>query len=174
MATYMHPTDHQYLPDQTLAGLRLGLSTSGIHYPVKQESRTPSPDSADCRQFQFNFQPSRGLPQFQSNAAHRPIHRFGSSSPLVSSNSWPSSSTSSIGHFHPDLMSMQNTVSFEDFDDTDELSELPSGPGLPGRSGGSMSQEKTIRRRSSKGVLNSPDSWNTKRHDIFYSLRPMP
>jgi hypothetical protein len=45
---------------------------------------------------------------------------------------------------------MHNTVSFDDFEDADELSELPPVTGLPGQHGTNTSQEKTVRRRSSK------------------------
>lgn len=154
MGAYLHTTDHQYLPDQTFTRPGLGLLTSSLHYSVKQESRTPSPDLADFQQFQFNFQPgsSSGRPQVQSNSAHRPLYRFGSNSPLVSPNSWPSSSTSSVGRY-PDLTSMHNTVSFDDFEDADELSELPPVTNLPGQHGTNTSQEKTVRRRSSKGMF---------------------
>jgi hypothetical protein len=129
---------------------------------VKQEPHSPhtpelySTNSAALQQYQFQFraQPHSGrsgglLQQAPSSGPNRTLYHFGSESPLMS-NSWPSSSASSVvANPNVDLASMQHTMSFNEYEDAaDELTELPA---LPGRPSTNLSHEKTIRRRSSKG-----------------------
>lgn len=148
MTPYLHPANRQYYFPEA----RLGLH-SAFNYSVKQESRTPSPDLSAFQQFQFQFQPGSDHPRVQSHPVlniDRPVYRFGPDSPPVSSNPWPS------GSVDPDAASMQHTVSFDEFEDPDELSQLSSMIGLHVRSGSGTGQDKTVRRRSSKGASIYP------------------
>jgi hypothetical protein len=156
--------EHYLIPGQGIVNGRQAIETSaheGLRYSVKREpasSRTPELPlpASTFQQYQFQFRspvhPGRsgGHQQVPSTG---PLYRFGSESPLMS-NSWPSSSASSaVVNPNVDLASMQHTMSFHEYEDTpDELTELPAVSGLSGRSTASVSHEKTIRRRSSKGT----------------------
>jgi|SRR5882762_10225074 hypothetical protein len=152
--------DHYLIPGQGVVNGRLAIETlahEGLRYSVKREpdsSRTPELPlpASTLQQYQFQFRHPGRSGGHQQVPSTGPLYRFGSESPLMS-NSWPSSSASSaVVNPNVDLASMQHTMSFHEYEDTpDESTELPAVSGLSGRSTASLSHEKTIRRRSSKG-----------------------
>lgn len=187
-------SNNQYsLPGQDVPGLKLALSHPNLRYnTVKREPGTPSPDlspsAASLQQYQFQFRPSHSISGHtpsslqlrtgHSHSQHQPLYRFGSDSPLhTAHSSWPSS-TASPTTMNPnvdltgnnvDLTGMQHTMSFDEYEDADELAELPP---MSGR-GGATANEKTVRRRSSKGTLRCRTSLPCKPRSMIihtYSL----
>lgn len=150
--------------DRTNNSLAVDTLSKSIYYSVKKEPGSPntpklhSPATTGLHHYQFHFrtQPhfgGSGSTQVPSSGQNSLLYRFGSESPLMS-NSWPSSS--SVPSASVDLASMQHTMSFNDYEDAaDEITELPPMQTLSGRPNSvSVSHEKTIRRRSSKGTLH--------------------
>jgi len=147
--------------------------------PVKTESSSspdlpPTPTSLHHSQFQFHstpssthssHSPSRNTSEAPTTAPQHSIFRFGSDTAafaLMSNQSWPASAThsrypslgSSTGFDDSNAYELGTMQDFADeYDDLSELVDLPVNYGLVSESNLDPSGEKTIRRRSSKGMF---------------------
>jgi len=156
------------LPNLPMSSLQMSVdpyytSDNYHHVPVKTES-SPSPDllpaSASLQpQYQLSFPP-----QYHSNQQppQQSIFRFGtgadsgSFSPPMYNRQWPAAGSSHEPQATsaPVDISLDNAMSFDEYDDVSDLVEIGPGSGSTHiLDASSVGGERTVRRRSSKGMF---------------------